>query len=158
MFKFYFELSFTQKNVLASCCWGGDIRGDASCDVRHVTFWKFAGGWIKYWKREVLSKGIYLKSRCCWELFIDDAIILRISNSCLWFFSASLFLISKNYWCLSFWNSIFSWSLLAFYLVIPLASWIKACVCDCTAFRFKWAFNMMAFFLLADILSSWKSS
>ena len=33
MFKFYFELSGVQKDALAWWCWGGDISGDASCDV-----------------------------------------------------------------------------------------------------------------------------
>ena len=42
MFKFYFELWGVQKDVLAWWCWGGDIGGDAGCDVGLVTLWKFA--------------------------------------------------------------------------------------------------------------------
>ena len=102
MFKFYFELWGVKKDVFPWWYWGGDIGGDPSCDVGLVKLWKFAACWIECWKREVWSKEVYLKFLCRWELFIDDANILSISNSCLRFFPSFSFANSKNARSLSF--------------------------------------------------------
>ena len=109
--------------------------------------------------RGFIKRGIS-KALCRWELFIDDANILSISNSCLLFFSSFSFANSKNARSLSFSNSICYLVLFAcdsMSLVIPPSSWLKAWVCERTTFLFWKGFTTIAFFWLAYTFSTLSS-
>ena len=111
--------SFPYKNVMSELFWTVSCPEGCACIMilRRWHRW-----WCKLWcgthnimktcsvlnqmlKKGSLIKKVYLKSRCSWELFIDDGNILAISSPCFQFFSASSFLNSKNAQSLSFSNS-----------------------------------------------------